>query len=125
MAKKLAFDRVLFTVVVLLTVIGLVAVYSASVAIARDRGFSINPFLVKQAIAAAVGLLAMGLVMHLDYRLLRRPAVVYGGLAAALVLLVAVLFAPELNNTRRWIFLAGVSIQPSELAKLALVPFLA
>jgi Bacterial cell division membrane protein len=36
-----------------------------------------------------------------------------------------VLFAPELNATRRWFFVAGVSVQPSELAKLALIPFLA
>jgi cell division protein FtsW len=40
-------------------------------------------------------------------------------------LLVGVLFAPKLNNTRRWFFIGGISVQPSELAKLALVPFLA
>jgi cell division protein FtsW len=67
----------------------------------------------------------MTVAMHVDYRLLRRPAVVYGGLGTVLVLLVAVLFAPELNATRRWLFIGGMSIQPSELAKLALVPFLA
>jgi cell division protein FtsW len=125
MAKKLAFDRYLFTTVVLLVVTGLVAVYSASAAIAHDKGLSVNPFLVKQAVAAGLGLVAMVGVMHVDYRLLRKPAVVYGLLAGAFALLVAVLFSPELNATRRWLFVGGLSIQPSELAKLALVPFLA
>src|SRR5258708_6029038 len=44
---------------------------------------------------------------------------------AVLLLLGGVVFSPQLNGTRRWFFLAGLSLQPSELAKLALVPFLA
>ena len=75
--------------------------------------------------AAAVGTGAMLLVMYLDYRVLRRPTVVYTLVVGVLILLVMVLFAPALNNTRRWLFIGPVSIQPSELAKLALVPFIA
>jgi cell division protein FtsW len=63
--------------------------------------------------------------MHVDYRRLKEPWVVYGLLLGSLVLLVAALFAPPLNQTHRWLFVAGVSLQPSELAKLALVVFLA
>ena len=72
-----------------------------------------------------VGFAGMAIAMHVDYRRLREPRVVYTILGCVLALLVAVLFAPELNATRRWFFVGGVSIQPSELAKLALVPFLA
>jgi cell division protein FtsW len=125
MAKKLAFDRVLFTTVALLIFFGLVMVYSASAALARERSLTVNPFLVKQGIAAALGLVLMVLLMHLDYRRLRAPLVVYSLLAGVTALLVGVLFAPEWNATRRWYFVAGVSVQPSELAKLALIPFLA
>src|SRR5262249_1324 len=125
MAKKLAFDRVLFTTVALLIFFGLVMVYSASDAIARERSPFVNSFLVKQALAAAVGLALMGCLMHFDYRRLRPPAVIYPLLGASLVLLVGVLFSPQLNGTRRWFFIAGLSLQPSELAKLALVPFIA
>jgi cell division protein FtsW len=125
MAKKLAFDRVLFTTVALLIFFGLVMVYSASAAITRERSPLVNPFLVKQALAAVVGLALMVCLMHLDYRRLRSPAVIYALLGVSLLLLVAVLFSPPLNNTRRWFFVAGLSLQPSELAKLALVPFLA
>ena len=67
----------------------------------------------------------MAWLMHVDYRRLREPTVIYTLLGVSLVLLVGVLFSPQLNATRRWFFLAGVSIQPSELAKLALIPFLA
>ncbi len=126
MAKKLAFDKVLFTAVCMLVAVGLVMVYSASGALARDHGAGANPFLVKQALAAALGFAAM---WRGDARRLPAAAQPGGRLHAwsvgALALLVAVLFAPELNNTRRWFFVGGLSVQPSELAKLALVPFLA
>ncbi|HEV8239252.1 MAG TPA: putative lipid II flippase FtsW [Thermoanaerobaculia bacterium] len=125
MAKKLAFDKLLFTTVLVLVGFGLVMVYSASAAIARESGSAWNPFLVKQAVAAVVGVALMLAVMHLDYRRLREPWVVYLLLLGALALLVAVLFAPQLNYTHRWLFLGGVSVQPSEIAKLALVVFLA
>jgi cell division protein FtsW len=125
MAKKLAFDGVLFTTVVALTVFGLVMVHSASTAVARESSLGVNPYLVKQGIAAGLGLMMMGITMHLDYKQLRRPAVIYGLLGGVLVLLVAVLFAPALNNTHRWFVVGGFSFQPSELAKLAIVPFLA
>src|ERR1700730_9267426 len=125
MAKKLAFDKVLFTSVILLMSFGLVMVYSASAAIARERSLSVNPCLVKQSLAAGVVLVMMVWLMHFDYRRLRSPVVVYTLLAGALVLLAGVLFSPQLNSPRRWYFLAGISLQPSELAKLALVPFLA
>lgn len=125
MARRLAFDRILFAAVMLLVGLGLVMVYSASAVLARQRGLAVNPYFIKQTVAAVVGIGAMLLAMHIDYRQLRRPAVVYGLVVGVLILLVAVLFAPALNNTRRWFFIGGLSIQPSELAKLALIPFLA
>lgn len=124
MAKKLAVDKVLFTAVVLLLSFGLVMVFSASAALARGSS-GWNPFLIKQGVAAGLGLVLMITLMHLDYRHLRRPVIVYSLLGVELALLIGVLFAPELNATRRWFFVAGISVQPSELAKLALVPFLA
>ena len=125
MAKKLAFDKILFTTIIVLVGLGLTAVFSASDAFARDQGHRFNLFLVKQAAAALVGLLVMWILMHVDYRYLRRPKVIYTLVGTVLVLLVLVLFAPELNNTRRWLFLGGVSVQPSELAKLGVVAFVA
>jgi cell division protein FtsW len=129
MAKKRASDKVLFTVVVLLVAGGLVMVYSASAVVARSEGegggLLGNPFLVKQGAAAALGLVAMLCAMHFDYRHLKLPLVAWGLLLATVALLVAVLFAPELNGTRRWFVFGPLSLQPAELAKLALIPFVA
>ncbi len=125
MARKLVFDRGLFATVLLLTGLGLVMVYSASAVVAREAGGPLNLLFVKQSLAALLGIAAMMVVMHLDYRRLRRPMVIYGLLLGALVLLIAVLFTPALNNARRWFFIGGLSVQPSELAKLALIPYIA
>jgi cell division protein FtsW len=125
MAKKKAVDKWLFTAVALLLALGLVMVYSASSAVARERDVAINPFLAKQAAAAVLGLGLMIGLMHFDYRRLRRPTVVYGLLALSLAALAAVLFQPVMNGTRRWFLVGGLSLQPSEAAKLALVVFIA
>jgi cell division protein FtsW len=125
MAKKLAFDKILFTTIIVLLGLGLTVVFSASDAFARDQGHRFNLFLVKQAAAALIGLLLMWVMMHVDYRHLRRPKVLFTLVGTVLVLLVLVLFSPELNSTRRWLFLGGVSVQPSELAKLAVIVFVA
>lgn len=124
MAKKLAFDRVLFGVIALAVGFGLVMVYSASAPLARNApGF--NQYVVRQSLAAVLGLVAMGVTMHVDYRVLRRPVVAYALLGGAVVLLAAVLFGPEINATHRWFRLGPVSVQPAELAKLALIPYIA
>ncbi len=125
MAQRLVCDRLLFGSVLALTGFGLVMVYSASAMLAAERGLDFNPLFVKQSIAALLGLLAMIVVMHIDYRLLKIPAVTYAMMIAVLLMLVAVLFAPALNNSRRWIFIGGLSLQPSELAKLALIVYVA
>ena len=125
MARKLAFDRVLFATVVGLTGLGLVMVYSTTVVLVNSRGLTTNTFFLKQTAAAVLGFLGMWAAMHVDYRKLRQPEVIYPIVALMVVLLVAVLFTPPLNNTRRWLFIAGVSVQPSELAKLVLILFLA
>lgn len=125
MARKLVFDRVLFGTIIALTGLGLVMVYSASAVLARERGLDFNPYFAKQCVAAVLGLVAMIVLMHVDYRHLKKPFIVYGMVGGVMVLLVAVLFMPALNNSHRWFFIGGLSVQPSELAKLALIPFVA
>lgn len=125
MSKKLAFDRVLFTAVIILLAIGLTMVYSASSALAREEPGGRNPFLVKQVLAAVLGLAAMWLVMHIDYRILQKRPAIYLSLALVLGMLALALFQPTLNGTQRWILVGGMSFQPSELAKLTVVIYLA
>lgn len=123
MAKKLASDKLLFTVVCLLVVFGLVMVYSASAGLAR--GQAMNPFFIRQSAAAALGFAALLVAMHTPYQLLRKPAVIFTLVAGAVVLLLLVLTQPTINGTRRWFLLGPISVQASELAKLAVIPFIA
>src|SRR5881397_2554909 len=125
MARKLAFDKTLFGVGVGLTLFGLVMSYSASAVIAMERFGSAHHFLLKQAVAAALGIGGMTFAMYFDYRrLLSRPAV-YLGLLVSTVLLIAPFLADGVHQVRRWILLGPLQVQPSEIAKLSLVFFLA
>jgi cell division protein FtsW len=63
--------------------------------------------------------------MKVDYHTYKHPAVVFSALAIVVALLVVVFFLAAAANTHRWILLAGFSVQPSELSKLALIFFLA
>jgi cell division protein FtsW len=125
MAKKLSSDRTLFTVAVALLGFGLVMVWSASSALAQERHGSAYFFLIKQAAWAVIGLMALVAALRLDYRKLRAPAVVYPVVIVATLLLIVVLFLKPVNDTHRWIRLGALSFQPAELAKLAVILYLA
>ena len=123
MAKKLASDRLLFTAFAALTVVGLVMVYSASAGLARGEAW--NPFFVRQLADAVVGFGCMVAAMHVPYGTLREQRVIQLLIAGAVILLLLVLTQPPINGSRRWFLLGPISVQASELAKLAVVPFLA
>jgi cell division protein FtsW len=125
MAKKLSPDRTLFVVTIGLISFGLVMLYSASAVVAHEAHRSSYFFLIKQLVWASLGLVIMMILMRMDYRKLNRPVIVYGFLAATIVLLIGVLFTPPLKNAHRWIRFGLLSFQPSEMAKLSLVLTLA
>src|SRR5262249_61119654 len=100
-------------------------VFSSSSIADKEKFCYPNYFSFKQLIFAALGLAVMFVVMKIDYHAYRHPAVVFSGLAIVVALLVLVFFLAAAANTHRWIQLAGFSIQPSELSKLALIFFLA
>ena len=126
MARKLKSDKVLFLATLLLLCASAVMVYSASAVLAMGR-FQQPPyfFLLKQVLWAILGIGLLGIAMRVDYRLLRRPLVIRSALAISVVALVAVFFGPAINGTRRWFSIGGVGIQPSELAKVAVILFAA
>ena len=125
MAKKLSTDLTLLAVTVALLGFGLLMVWSSSSALAQERYGSPYYVLLKQAAWGVIGLGAMVAALRVDYRVLRRPAVVYTVVAAATLCLIVVLFLEPVNDTHRWIRLGALSFQPAELAKLAIVLFLA
>ena len=125
MARKLKSDKLLFTATLLLVCTGVVMVYSASAVMAMQRFQNPYLFLVKQLAWALIGLAALPIVMRVDYRNYRQPAVIWTALGIAGLALVAVLFAPRVNGATRWIGLGPLGIQPSELAKVAVILFMA
>jgi len=125
MAKRVSVDRWLFTVTLVLVFVGLVMVFSASAVMAKERYGSGYYFLLKQLGWALAGLVAMIVGMRADYRRLKHPAVVFTVLGVTTLLLISVFFLDRSHNTHRWIHLGGFSLQPSELAKPALILFLA
>ena len=126
MPRKVTPDMWLFGVAVMLLSAGVVMVYSASAVVAADRFGDPYFFLKRQLFWALLGSVGMLVAVRVDYRRLERfvlPALVLAG-----VLLVLVLIPPigqAINGTRRWIRLGPVSFQPAELAKVALVFYLA
>jgi cell division protein FtsW len=124
-ARKLKSDRVLFTATFLLVCVSVVMVFSASALVALERFDQPDLFLIKQGLWAVLGLSVLAIVMRIDYRTYRSDAFMVGLLAFVGLLLVAVLFSPPVNGSRRWFGLGGLGIQPSELAKVACVLFTA
>lgn len=104
-----------------LLLFGLVLVYTAS---SMQRGGA-APFLVKQLAAAAAGLVMGGFCAFSDYRLWKSRAVlaILGAVAVCGCLMVF-LWAP-VNGSRRWISIAGFSLQPSEFARIVMLMALA
>jgi cell division protein FtsW len=125
MARKLKSDKVLFLATILLVAISIVMVYSASAVVGLERFGKPYLFLLKQGMLAVLGTTLMAVVMRIDYRTYREPVFIWTCLAVVAVALIVVLFSPPVNHARRWFGIAGIGVQPSELAKLAAIFFIA
>ena len=123
-AKGQLEQRVLVLVTLALVAFGLVMVFSAtSAAAALGKGDPVT-FLKRQGIYALVGVALMLAASRFDHRKLRQLAAPLVLAALGLCALVLVV-APEINGAKRWLDLGPASFQPSELAKLALLVFVA
>ena len=126
MAKQIGVDKWLFFTTLALVVTGLAMVFSASAVVDQEKYHFAYTFLFTQGIWAVLGLLALLVLMHIDYGRYNSPRFIYAALCATTMLLVVVFFIPGSHHTHRWIrFGSFVSVQPSEIAKPVLVLFLA
>jgi cell division protein FtsW len=125
MSYRPSSDRVLFVTTTLLTVFGLVMVFSASSAAASAKFGASSYYLVRQMAYAALGYLLMIFLMSRDYHFWQRDKVVYFLAAASVLGLLAVFTQPKINGARRWLRINPLSFQPSEIAKLVILVFLA
>lgn len=121
-------DYWLLTIILIMVMFGTVMVFSSSFAIGvRQEGGDGYYFLARHLVYLIVGLAGMLVAMSIDYQVWRKVALP-ALLAIVVVLAAMVIFpslAPEVWGASRWIQLGPVSIQPSEVAKLALVLYLA
>jgi cell division protein FtsW len=117
-------DLLLYATVLGLVSFGLVMVYSASAVYATQKFGSPTYFFRRDLLWTVMGLFAMHVASRTDFSFWKRVATPV--LISALVLLAGVLlFGARINGARRWFHLGGFSFQPAELAKIALVIFLA
>ncbi len=117
-------DVVLILVTATILLVGLVMVFSASYATAGEDLHDTYYFIKNQLRWAVIGLVVMYIAMRVDYHTWRSLAL--PGYALALVLLGLVLvIGNEAYGGQRWFRLGPVSVQPSELAKLAIINFIA
>jgi cell division protein FtsW len=126
MAKLVGVDKWLFFTTLLLVVVGLAMVFSASAVVAQARYNSPYMYVGRQAGWALAGVLAMVVLMNIDASRYKSPRFIYPALCVTTLLLVMVFFVPGSHNTHRWIrFGSFFTFQPSEIAKPVLVLFLA
>ncbi len=112
---------VLIVSVVVLTLIGLVMVYSASSASLVSTGGSVYSKLVVQAVCTAIGVVCAIVVWIAPYRLwVGRAVWIVWGVAIVLLVLTA-LFGVEENGAKRWFSIGELTVQPSEFVKIALL----
>ena len=119
-------DRWIWLIIILLSAISLLAVYSAIGTLAYKRGVGAESILIKH-LAMIVGGIALMFISHkLDYRY-------YRGISKLLMIITlpllvyTLVFGSHVNDASRWIAIpgTGLSFQTSDLAKLALITYLA
>jgi len=123
--RRLENDRWLFGATLALCLLGAVMIFSASAVTAEHQYGHSYIFLLRQVAWLLLGLGGMFALMKIDYHRLREPAVVYTALCLVLFMLVGTFFLDKSHATHRWIKLGPLNLQPSELAKLAIILYLA
>jgi cell division protein FtsW len=123
--RRLENDRWLFGVTLALCLLGAVMVFSASAVTADHQYGRSYIFLLRQAVWLLFGLFGMFALMRTDYRRLREPTVVYTALCVVLLMLIGTFFLDKSHATHRWIKFGPLGLQPSELAKLTVILYLA
>ncbi len=119
-------DYIYLGIILVMLIVGLVMLSSAGSVLGFQRFGDSYYFLKKQALAAGLGLIAFFVGLHIDYHFWRRWAVPL--MMATIILLILVFIpglGPSLLGARRWLSLGPALFQPSEVAKLTFILYLA
>lgn len=118
-------DFILCIPIVCLLTTGLVMVRSASGIQSIEIFQDPNEIFFKQLVALGIGLVLLISLTHVRHDFLKHPVILYAGVIAVTALLVAVKLQPAANGAQRWFFLGNFGFQPSDLAKIILIIFIA
>lgn len=119
------FDYTLLFLIIFLLCFGLVMLYSASSYTAAKKYMDAAYWVKRQLVFACVGVGAMFIVSFIDYHIYRYLAVPAYFISFVLCCLVFTKLGDSANNSTRWVELGPVRFQPSEIAKIAVIIFLA
>jgi cell division protein FtsW len=125
-AQLIVYDLGILFPVLMLMGMGIVMIYSASSALALQKYGSDYFFLKRQAVFALTGIVVLVVFSNIPFRLYRIMA--YPALVAAIAMLLAVAFSGwgvTAGGSARWLQMGPIQFQPSELARLALIVYLA
>ncbi len=121
-------DHIIFLAIILLTIFGVLMVYSASYYTAQTRFNSASYFAKKQLLFALIGFLTMIIMSSFDFELLKYkvPTILY---SLSVITLLLAAFSPlgvEVNGARRWLEIPGIGFrfQPSDIAKATLILYI-
>lgn len=120
LARRHKPDYFLVVLALLLSVIGLIVVYSISPALAASENVSESYFVSKQAISIGLGLVAFAIFSYLPLRYLKssRKLLV---ILSFIAIMVVFLFGDEINGAKRWVQIGGLSFQVAELIKFTII----
>jgi cell division protein FtsW len=124
--RERGFDFIGLGLTLVLVLLGIVMVYSASSRLAAERYHNSFYFVQKQAAFAALGFLALAVFRYIPYQLYRRWIYwIMGASALSLMLVLIPGLGTRVGGASRWFRLGGISFQPAEFSKLVLILFLA
>ncbi len=122
--SRLSGDKVIWIVVFLLSLISIALIYSSSSSLAYKEKTTNFAFLIKQ-----IQFVAMGLIfLYICYRIplgIYRSLAKYGLLLSIVLLVLTPIIGVEINGAKRWLDIGFTTIQPAEIAKIAIVLYLA
>jgi len=126
-SKHIRGDRVIWMVIILLSMISILAVYSSTGSLAyKVRGGNTGYYLIKQVIFLAIGIFIIISASAVPYKYYSRMSQIFLIIAVP-VLALTLVTGPSINEARRWLTLPGTgfTIQPSDFAKLAIIMYVA
>jgi cell division protein FtsW len=123
--KPRGFDKALFIITVFLLTVGFIMVFSSSAHLATEKYHQSLYFFIQQIIGAVAGVGLIVFLLSVRKPFYENAYLVYGLLVLSVFLLAACFVMPSVARVNRWVSLFGIRFQPSELAKVSLVLYLA